>query len=133
MYNKSIFKTFNVTVYILPTGGGYAISSRRKILQYRIYIYYRLEEIALLISAIKFYSMYVDGFSELLCENCTYFQANMTNVIFSCPLLTKNCSCKLVVFKKIASAYQRQIALKIMLLPIQIDDMYNRKQIKTQA
>ena len=32
--------------------------------------------------------------------------------------------------KKIASAYQRQIALKIMLLPIQIDDMYNRKQIK---
>ena len=45
----------------------------------------------------------------------------------------KNCSCKLVVFKKIAIAYQRQIALKIMLLPIQIDDMYKRKQIKTQA
>ena len=70
------------------------------------------------------------NFTFLLCENCTHFQANMTNVIFSCPLLTKNCSCKLVVFKKIASAYQRQIALKIMLLPIQIDDMYNRKQIK---
>ena len=73
------------------------------------------------------------NFTFLLCENCTHFQANMTNVIFSCPLLTKNCYCKLVVFKKIASAYQRQISLTIMLLSIQIDDMYNRKQIKTQA
>ena len=103
------------------------------------YIYFRLEEIALLISAVKFFTVCMwmafqsCNFTFLLCDNCNYFQANMTNVIFSCPLLTKNCSCKLVVFKKIASAYQRQIALKIMLLPIQIDDMYNRKQIKTQA
>ena len=57
---KSILKTLNVTVYILPTGGGYAISSQRKIIQYRIYILPTGRN-----CAVKSYSMYVDGFSEL--------------------------------------------------------------------
>ena len=36
-------------------------------------------------------------------------------------------SCKLVVFETLTSAYEHQIALETMLLPIQIDNMYKRK------
>ena len=40
---------------------------------------------------------------------------------------------KLVVFEKFSSVYEHQIALKVILLSIKIDNMYDRKQIKTQA
>lgn len=51
---------------------------------------------------------------------------------FSCISSTnQQISGKLVVFEKFPSVYEHQIALKGILLPIKIDDMYDRKQIKT--
>ena len=42
-------------------------------------------------------------------------------------------SCKLVVFETLTSACEHQITLETILLTIQTVDMYDRKQIKTQA
>ena len=119
------------------------------------YIYYRLEKVTPLVHgvksystvyiyilptgrncAVKSYSMYVDGFSELQLYTPVkwklyLFSSQYDKRNFFMSIINKKIAlANWLSLKKIASAYQRQIALKIMLLPIQIDDMYNRKQIK---
>ena len=57
-----------------------------------------------------------------------WFSANQTSVIFFHVYYSQiHGSCKLVVFETLTSAYEHQIALETMLLPLQIDNMYKRK------
>ena len=56
IYILCIYIYIYIYIYILPTGRNYAVSYRRKILQY---VYYWLEEITPLATGVKSYSMYV--------------------------------------------------------------------------
>lgn len=71
------------------------------------------------------------SFALLLHKNCILFSANQTSENFSCISSTnQQISGKLVVFEKFPSVYEHQIALNGILLPIKIDDMYDRKKLK---
>ena len=77
------------------------------------------------------------SFALLLRKNCIYFQPIGQAKFFPVYQQQINKSTnlqilgKFVVFEKFSSVYEHQIALKVILLPIKIDNMYDRKQIKT--
>ena len=71
------------------------------------------------------------SFALLLHKNCIYSQPIRQAKIFHVYHQQINKSQANWLSLKFPSVYEHQIALKGILLPIKIDDMYDRKQIKT--